>query len=118
MRILVHDFAGHPFQVQLSRELANNGHSVLHLYLADLPGPKGRLAPSSSDPETFQCAGISLDTPFVKYSMLKRHWAHRKYARKLGEAIHAYRPDVVLSANTPIDVQHSLLHACRRQGIA
>src|SRR5690606_16872473 len=26
MRILVHDFAGHPFQVQLSRSLARRGH--------------------------------------------------------------------------------------------
>jgi len=30
MRLLIHDYAGHPFQVQLSRELARRGHSVTH----------------------------------------------------------------------------------------
>ena len=28
MNILLHDFAGHPFQAQLSRELARRGHRV------------------------------------------------------------------------------------------
>jgi len=30
MRIGIHDFSGHPFQVQLSRELASRGHEVVH----------------------------------------------------------------------------------------
>ena len=34
MKIIVHDYAGHPFQVQLSRRLASRGHEVLHLYCA------------------------------------------------------------------------------------
>jgi glycosyltransferase involved in cell wall biosynthesis len=113
----VHDFAGHPFQVQLSRELAQRGHSVLHLYLEELPGPKGRLAAAPADPATFRCAGVSLGAPFAKYSMVKRHWAHRKYARKLKDEMCAYQPDVVLSANTPIDVQHELLASCRQRGV-
>ncbi|RMF52223.1 MAG: glycosyltransferase WbuB, partial [Bacteroidetes bacterium] len=37
MRILVHDYAGHPFQVQLSRALARRGHDVLHAYCGSLP---------------------------------------------------------------------------------
>ena len=31
MRILIHDFAGHPFQMQLSRQLAARGHFVTHV---------------------------------------------------------------------------------------
>ncbi|RYJ01060.1 MAG: glycosyltransferase WbuB, partial [Actinomycetales bacterium] len=30
MKVVVHDFSGHPFQVQLSRELARRGHDVVH----------------------------------------------------------------------------------------
>jgi len=118
MRIAIHDFAGHPFQVQLSRELAGRGHSVLHLYLRELPGPKGRLERSFQDPATFECAPVSLGAPFEKYSMLKRHFSHRKYGRVLAERILAFRPDVVLSANTPIDVQHYLLERCQQTGTA
>jgi colanic acid biosynthesis glycosyl transferase WcaI len=118
MRIAVHDFAGHPFQVQLSRELSRKGHSVAHLYLRDLPGPKGPLQASALDPPSFQAAPITLGTPLDKYSMLKRHFAHRRYARALARFLTGYRPDVVLSANTPIDVQYFLLRECRRRGIA
>ncbi len=118
MRIAVHDFAGHPFQVQLSRELAGCGHTVQHLYLRDLPGPKGRLEQGPADPPTFSCLPVSLGVPFEKYSMFKRHFLHRRYAQELVKRIHAFRPDVLLSANTPIDVQHHLLGACRRNGTA
>ncbi|HTQ54355.1 MAG TPA: glycosyltransferase family 4 protein [Bryobacteraceae bacterium] len=114
MRIGVHDFAGHPFQVQLSRELAASGHKVCHWYLHDLPGPKGPLEPSVHDPATFRCRPLSLGQPFDKYSFIKRHFLHRRYARLLAAQIRSFRPDVVLSANTPIDVQHDLLKACRR----
>jgi colanic acid biosynthesis glycosyl transferase WcaI len=118
MRILIHDFAGHPFQVQLSRELARRGHSVLHTYLSDLPGPKGPLAASPDDPPDFQCEAITLGAPLEKYSIVKRHFAHRRYARALADRISGFAPDAVLSANTPIDVQHAMLGHCRNHGIA
>lgn len=118
MRIAVHDFAGHPFQVQLSRELAASGHTVQHWYLRDLPGPKGRLEPCSEDPPNFSCSPVSFGEPFEKYSMLKRHFSHRRYARELANRVQTFRPDVVLSANTPIDVQHHLLAGCRRNRVA
>ena len=50
MRILVHDYAGHPFQVQLSRELARRGHDVLHLYCSSTHTPRGDLARASGRP--------------------------------------------------------------------
>jgi colanic acid biosynthesis glycosyl transferase WcaI len=43
MRILIHDYAGHAFPVQLSRELARNGHQVTHAYAAGLLTPRGAL---------------------------------------------------------------------------
>jgi colanic acid biosynthesis glycosyl transferase WcaI len=47
MKLVVHDYCGHPFQVQLSRNLAMRGHDVTHIYFADDPGPKGALARKS-----------------------------------------------------------------------
>jgi len=117
MRIAVHDFAGHPFQVQLSRELASRGHSVMHLYLQELPGPKGPLERAPGDPPAFLPAPVCLGAPFEKYSMRKRHFAHRRYARALISLAQSYRPDVILSANTPIDVQYALVQESRRRGI-
>jgi glycosyltransferase involved in cell wall biosynthesis len=113
MRILIHDFAGHPFQVQLSRQLAGRGHFVTHVYAAGLPGPKGRLATSDSDPSWLSIRGIQLASQFKKYSAHRRFITHRKYARDLKNVIQQTNPDVVLSANTPIDVQAELLFHCR-----
>ena len=41
MRILVNDYAGHPFQLQLSRSLARDGHTVLHTYFGAYRPRKG-----------------------------------------------------------------------------
>ena len=53
MRILVHDFSGHPFQIQLSRALAARGDDVLHAYCGDILTPKGPLARRPDDPVGF-----------------------------------------------------------------
>lgn len=117
MRCLIHDFAGHPFQVQLSRELAARGHHVTHAFPAGLPGPKGRLQKSNTDSDHFSISSISLSGGFRKYSPSRRFITHRKYAADLKVVIARHEPDVVLSGNTPIDVQSELLWHCRRNGI-
>ncbi len=117
MRFLVHDFAGYPFPIQLSRELARRGHEVTHAYPIGLPGPKGRLEPSTSDPEQLTIRGIAFCPGFRKYSVVPRLTAHRRYARDVKSLISRRQFDAVLSANTPIDVQAELLWHCRRHGI-
>jgi hypothetical protein len=69
MRILVHDYAGHPFQVQLSRALARSGHSVLHLHFASFQTPKGAVERRSDDPDNFAIEGLTLGRPFAKYNL-------------------------------------------------
>jgi colanic acid biosynthesis glycosyl transferase WcaI len=118
MRCLVHDFAGHPFQVQLSRQLAVQGHQVIHAYPAGLPGPKGRITKCDGDPDRFSIVPIPLSGHFRKYSPFRRFLAHREYASALTKLISAEAPDVVLSGNTPIDIQGEVLWCCRKRGIA
>lgn len=117
MRCLIHDFAGHPFQVQLSRELAVRGHYVAHAFPAGLPGPKGRLDPSETDSDRLSICSIPLSGGFRKYSPSRRFVTQRQYARDVKALIARHNPDVVLSGNTPIDVQAELLWHCRRNGI-
>ncbi|MGA3043256.1 MAG: glycosyltransferase family 4 protein [Bryobacteraceae bacterium] len=117
MRIIVHDFAGHPFQVQLSRELAARGHSVLHLTAEGLPGPKGKLQAAAGDKPGLVIQGVPLSNHFRKYSPVRRLVTQRQYARDLESIIDRERPQVVLSGNTPSDVQAQLLRSCRRHGI-
>lgn len=117
MRLLIHDFAGHPFQVQLSRELALRGHEVAHVYPIGLAGPKGRLEGSVDDHAGFQIIGVQLPSWFRKYSPSRRFLAHRKYAADLKKLISERHVDAVLSGNTPIDIQAELLWYSKRRGI-
>jgi glycosyltransferase involved in cell wall biosynthesis len=118
MRILIHDFAGHPFQVQLSRALASRGHTVTHVYPIGLAGPKGRLERAPGDPSDLRIEGIPLSRTFKKYSPHRRFAAHRTYANEIKRLIAATRPDAVLSGNTPIDIQSQLLGHCKRNRIS
>lgn len=117
MRCLIHDFAGHPFQVQLSRELASRGHHVTHVYPKGLQGPKGRLQTVEGDAKQLEILGVPLHSGFRKYSAWRRLAAQRQYALDLRRIISARRFDVVLSGNTPVDVQFDLLRHCRRNRI-
>jgi colanic acid biosynthesis glycosyl transferase WcaI len=116
VRIVVHDYAGHPFQVQLSRELARRGHDVLHLHCSSLRTGKGALAPAPGDPPTLSIDAIALDERFEKYAPRKRIAQEWQYGGRVSERVQAFRPTVVLSANTPLLSQRRLLTASRRSG--
>lgn len=116
-RIVVHDYAGHAFQVQLSRWLAGQGHAVLHLYSSDVESPRGRLARGQDDPPGFAVEGVSSGRPLKKYALLRRWWQEMDYGARLAIRTAAFLPDVVLSANAPPAVQRGLHRELVRAGV-
>ncbi len=115
MRILVHEFGGYPFAVELSRELAKRGHEVTHSWCAsliDTPGSAAQMAGDADDPETLDYAPIDLGEPLDKYRYLKRYRQERLYGRLAAELTERLRPDVVLGANVPLDAQRLLQASC------
>lgn len=118
MRILVHDYAGHPFQVQLSRGLAGRGHTVLHSYSAATQTPRGELTVRDDDPKTLEIKPIHLDgqKTIAKYNFLERFKLETEYGHKLVDCCAQFRPEVVLSANTPSLAQASLAKWCTKSG--
>jgi len=113
VRILVHDYSGHAFPVQLSRALAARGHTVHHVYFAGFQSPKGGVQLQPGDPAGLSIEGLTLDRPFAKYSFVTRLFQERAYGRRLAAAASAFRPEVVLSGNSPLDPQAMLQAACR-----
>ncbi|HTF92952.1 MAG TPA: glycosyltransferase family 4 protein [Verrucomicrobiae bacterium] len=103
MRIVVADYSGHPFQVQLSRELSRRGHSVLHLYFAEFQTPKGRLSVGRDDPATLEIEPISLGMPFAKQNFIKRRSQEIAIGKKFESRISFFGPDVVVASNLPLD---------------
>src|SRR6201999_1065474 len=94
LKILVHDYAGHPFQVNLSRELALRGHDVRHAYFHGDQGPKGRLARSNSDPEGLSFTGVSLAHPYDKASFVRRRFDDVSYGREVAKLVRSEKPDI------------------------
>lgn len=118
MRIAIHDYAGHPFVFELSRQLARDGHVVGHFYFEGDPGPKGDARARADDAPGFSVHPISIASAYRKDQLLKRRSQDIEYGRKAGAAIAAFRPDVVLSGNTPLESQAPILAASRRAGAA
>ena len=117
MKILLHDYSGHPLEAQLSRALANRGHEVLHLYSASFQTPHGLLERRGGDPNNLIFEGICLKAEFKKYSFYKRRKQEKEYGGLLAKRVQEFNPKIVISANTPLDPQKILLKTCRRNGI-
>ena len=115
MRIFIHDYAGHPFAVELSRYLAAAGHEVLHGYAGSLQTPRGDLARKPTDAPTFSSRLINMNPEYVKfkYSFLKRRRMEIEYGYECAAVINEWRPEVVLSANTPTEAQQHILNATK-----
>lgn len=112
-RIVVHDHAGHPFQVQLSRRLAELGHEVLHLYSADVETPRGRLVSGGR----LTVESLSTGRPLAKHHPLRRWRQERAYGRILARRVLDFAPHMVLSANAGPAIQAALVTAAHGAGI-
>jgi colanic acid biosynthesis glycosyl transferase WcaI len=119
MKILIHDYAGHPFQVQLSRELARRGHLVLHAFAGGLVTPRGALVRRSCDPEGFRIQEVPMSSDYAKYkySFVRRRGFEVEYGRTLSQLVLQERPDVVLSGNTPTEPQWRMVRDALDCGI-
>ncbi len=117
MRILVHDFSGHPFQAQLSRELARRQHDVLHISCSSYRSGKGALERVDADPPSFAIEALALSEDFDKYRPWKRLGQEVRYARLLQHRAARFQPEVVLTSNTPLAAQELFQRWCRRENV-
>jgi glycosyltransferase involved in cell wall biosynthesis len=105
--IVIHDYAGHPFQIQLSRELARRNCSVIHAFAEGLLTPRGNLQGKAHD----SCLVNFLEIPMhpkyrrSKYNFIKRRNYEKKYGNSLAEKLLTTHPDLIISANTPSEPQ-------------
>lgn len=117
MRILVHDYSHHPFPIQLSRALAKRHHQVLHIYSGSFQAPHNNLNKLATDPDNFNCLPIYLSKPFAKYSFLKRRFQEVEYGKLINEEADKFKPDAIISANSPLDAQNILLKRQKKKGV-
>ncbi len=102
MRLNVHDYSGHTFQVQLSRYLAERGHTVLHGYSSQYITGHGRLTVGPGDPVTLRIEPITTSVPMIKYSPLGRTRFEIRYAAAWQRSLEREAFDVVVACNVPL----------------
>ncbi|OYQ37170.1 hypothetical protein CHU95_02145 [Niveispirillum lacus] len=117
MRILLHDFGCYAFIIPLARWLAAQGFEVLHLSAGELTGPRGMPVSQADDPSGLHFSAVMTGRPFTRYALHRRLGDEWRYGRALQRAIDSFRPDLVLSANTPPVAQALALAHSRKQGI-
>jgi colanic acid biosynthesis glycosyl transferase WcaI len=102
LRLVVHDYSGHPGQIHLSRELARRGHHVEHQYCGSYTTGRGATERREGDPESFMVRSIELNSDFARYSPIVRLRQELQYARLATRAILTARPDVAVLSNIPL----------------
>ncbi len=122
MRALVHDSSGHPFQIELSRELARRGHEVRHVYCSSFLSPRGSVETLAGDPDNFAIRDVGLDEPFERFSFRKYSYGRRlrqefTYGGEVAAEVKGFCPDVVISANGPLFSQLKIQSGCRSMGV-
>ena len=117
MQIIVHDYAGHPFQVELSRELARRGHSVKHAYFASDTGPKGHMKPEKDDTKRLSFLPLGEDIEYSKTDFRRRRQGDIAYGRALAKFVSKIKPDVIISGNTPTESQEAVVALCKRENV-
>ncbi len=98
MRIVVVDFAGHPFQYDLASRLAARGHEVAHTYCATLDTPQVT-AVSAPHLTVFP---VRLGRPFEKYHAIRRIIDELRYGLKTLVVAAHHRPTHMLVSNVPV----------------
>ena len=116
LRIAVHDYGGYPFIVDLSRALASRGHIVSHLYADGFRPPRGQMDLTAAG-SSLALQPVTLAEP-IRRGGWRRVEQERRYARLLSAQIADLRPDVVISANSPLEVQAAVAAAAERTGAA
>ena len=104
MKLFIHEYSGHAFGLQLSRELARQGHQVVHAFSAAIESPRGAIYPRPDDPSNFSILPVGVAGSLDKYSLLHRVIQERRYGALLADAIIAAKPDAVILGTTPNDV--------------
>jgi len=117
MMLLIHDYAGHPFQVQLSRSLARRGHRVVHAYCGSTVTPRGTLAATAAEEGRLSIESLDLGEKIAKNSLLRRRSQEARYGQLFERLIDRLSPDLVVSGNTPSQPQRKAARFCSRRNI-
>ncbi len=113
MRLLIHDYCGHPFQFDLSQELAKRGHQVIHVYTQASGGPK---AGFGINKKNLEVKNIVIKV-IQKRNFMYRWMQESSYGNLVTDFMEQWKPEVIISANTPLAAQRKMVNWANRNRI-
>ena len=113
MRIFLHDYGRYPFIVELAQQLTKYGHSVQFAYSGQ-DTPRTAIAPSQGADSPVCYVAIQGARPLSKANLIKRRRAEIEHGKLVVDRLLAFGPDVVISANAPLDAQSAIAAWCSR----
>lgn len=119
MCILIHDFGGYSFTLQLALELQRSCDCVKYVSLktSRAIGFKHLLAYSRKGPGYFRKKELDIGCEYDKANPFRRLLQEVKYGRLFQRVVKESQPSVVISANSPLVSQQRTVRFCRNKGI-
>ncbi|WP_439600195.1 glycosyltransferase family 4 protein [Devosia sp.] len=118
LKVLLHDYSGHAHTVRLARAVSELGCQASYVSFAGFPTPKGKVDGEGGAPGAFKATQLNISRPFDKDNLLRRLVQELEYASVLERHVAGEKPDVIVSSNSPIEVQERPLHYCHTHGAA
>jgi colanic acid biosynthesis glycosyl transferase WcaI len=111
LKIIVHDYAGHPFPLTLSEELSKK-NKVYHLYFKNDYGPKASF--KSEINENLKVESIGLNIKYNKSNFFTRFIKDFIYGHHVAKRIDKIKPDVIISGQCPTFAQEIIINSSKK----
>jgi glycosyltransferase involved in cell wall biosynthesis len=115
MNIVLHEMATYTHRQELAKALSHRGHEIAYLYCPSSQTPSRSSMCFTSD-DKVTVVPIELASEFAKWQLVKRFLQERAYGARVSSVIASLRPDLVISGNTPIEIQAAIQKMCRSSG--
>ena len=110
-KIIIHDYAGHPFQFELSEQLSKS-YEVYHLYFKNDKGPKANFKGGNKN---LIIDGLGEKINYNKKNLICRFFDDIKYGKIVSERINTIKPDLIISGNCPTLSQHIIMNSAKKK---
>ena len=109
-KIVIHDYAGHPLALSLSKQLSKK-FNIYHLYFANDSGPKSDFKNNKN--KNFKIMAVGKQIAYDKSNFFQRFYKDIQYGIEVRKKINIIKPDIVISANCPTFSQQSIMLAAK-----
>jgi len=115
MRIFLHDYGAYAFTLQIANAWAKSGHTVYYSFSKSTQYVKRASEAIVTPGLTIEC--VTLSKPYYKYSFIQRFRAEIEHGNRVADQIRHFHPDVIFSANTPLDSQRLIQIAGKKEKV-